>query len=118
MKILNLLKLIRTITLSRIKKTKPSELVEYKREICKTCEYNTLNLESIPPLKLILKKLSDFYSWMTGNAEVDVLGSCSACESCSIYYKTVDEDICPHPEGDKWKSIYSPNSAQKEKWKN
>lgn len=117
MKTLNLLKLIRTIILSRIKKTKPSELVEYKREICKTCEYNTLNLESIPPLKLILKKLSDFYSWITGKAEVDVLGNCSVC-GCSVYYKTVDEDICPHPKKDLWEKIYIPNSAQKEKWKN
>lgn len=106
------MKKIKTIILSRIKKTKTSALVEYKRSICKKCEYNTLNLESVPPLKLIIKKLSDFYSWITGNADVDVLGNCSACEMCSIYYKSRDEQECPHPTGDKWKSIYIPNSAK------
>lgn len=88
--------------------------MEYKREICKTCEYNTLNLESIPPLKLILKKLSDFYSLITGNSEVDVLGNCSVC-GCSVYYKSDSEEECPK---NKWEKIYIPNSAQKEKWKN
>lgn len=97
------------IILSRLKKPKPSKLVEYKRAICKNCEYNTLNLECIPPIKLTIKKLSDLYSWITGNSKVDVLGNCAACEVCSIYYKSRDEDECPHPDGDKWKSIYIQN---------
>lgn len=108
-----MLKLIQTIVLSRLKKPKTTALVEYKREICKKCEYNTLNLEYIPPFKRFIKKLSDFYSWITGNSEVDVLGNCTACAVCSLYYKTRDEDECPHPEGDKWKSIYIKNSAKK-----
>ena len=113
MKILNLLKKIRIIISSRLKKTKTSGLVEYRREICKICEYNTLNLEYISPIKLVIKALSDFYSWITGNSEVDVLGNCSACEMCSIYYKSRDEEECSHPDGDKWKSIYIPNKKQK-----
>lgn len=112
MKILNLLSKIRIILLSRIKKPKTSGLVEYRRAMCKICEYNTLNLESVPPMKLLIKKLSDFYSWITGNSDVDVLGNCSACEMCSVYYKSRDEDHCPK---DKWESIYIPNSAKKQK---
>lgn len=100
-----MLKKIKLIILSRIKKPKISKLVEYRREVCKNCEYNTLNLEHIPPIKLIIKKLSDFYSWITGNSDVDVLGNCGKC-GCSIFYKTRDEDECPE---DKWVSIYIPN---------
>lgn len=106
MKIWKLLKTIRIVAQSRLKKTKTSALVEYRREICKQCEYNTLNLERIPLKKRIIKKASDFYSWITGNAEVDVLGNCTFCESCSIFYKSRDEDECP--DG-RWQSIYIPN---------
>jgi len=100
-----------TIILSRIKKTKTDEEVEFKRKQCKTCEYNTLNIEKLPLNKRLIKMLSDFYSWITFNKKVDVLGSCSIC-GCSVYYKTVDEEHCPK---DKWKSIYLQNSAQKTK---
>jgi len=110
MKIWKLLKTIRIVAQSRLKKTKTSALVEYRREICKQCEYNTLNLERIPLRKRIIKKLSDFYSLITGNAEVDVLGNCSVC-LCSLYYKSLeDEEECP--DG-RWQSIYIPNSAKK-----
>jgi hypothetical protein len=67
-------------------------------------------MQSVPPLKRFLKLLSDFYSKITGNAKVDVLGNCTACESCSVYYKSIDEEECPK---DRWRSIYIPNSAQK-----
>ena len=78
-----------------------------------------MNLEKIPLNKLIYKKLSDFYSFICGKSEEDNLGNCVACESCSVYYKTQDEEEkCPHPQGNQWKSIYNPNSAQNKKWKN
>ena len=105
--------MIKKIILSRLKKTKEEEFVKQRREICRVCEYNSLNREKIPLNKLILKKLSDFYSLITGNLEVDVLGNCTACESCSIYYKSLDEEHCPHPNEDKWVSIFIPNSAKK-----
>lgn len=116
MKNLNFLKKIQTIVLSRIKKPKEDWIVEEKRKICKVCNYNSKNMQKIPLSKSILKVLSDFYSWIMGKADEDNLGNCLACESCSIYYKSVDENHCPHPEGDKWWSIYEPNSAQKQKW--
>ena len=104
-----------TIILSRIKKTKTDEVVEFKRKQCKTCEYNTLNIEKLPLKKRLIKLLSDFYSWITFNKKVDVLGNCSIC-LCSLYYKTLeDNEECEHPSGSRWKSIYKPNSAQKNK---
>ena len=116
----NLLSTIRTIILSRIKKPQTTQEVEFKRKQCKTCEYNTLNIEKLPLKKRLIKLLSDFYSWITNNRKVDVLGGCSIC-GCSVYYKTIDEQHCPHPSQDKWQSIYLPNSAQKnkklKKWK-
>lgn len=111
----NFLSKIRIIILSRIKKTKTDEEVEFKRKQCKTCEYNTLNIEKLPLKKRLIKLLSDFYSLITFNKKVDVLGVCSIC-LCSLYYKTSEEnEECEHPNGSKWKSIYQPNSAQKNK---
>jgi len=105
-------KLIRII-ISRWKKHQENILVEKKREVCSKCEYNSLNVEFIPKRKSLLIKLSAFYSFICGKSDLDILGNCLACESCSVYYKTEDEEHCPHPTGDKWKSIYIPNSAQK-----
>jgi protein-arginine kinase activator protein McsA len=107
---------IKTIILSRINKTKTEPWVEDRRHVCSLCPHNSKNVNSISSHKKILMYLSDFYSWITGNSEVDTLGNCLFCESCSIYYKTKTyvEDC-----GDgRWKSIYTPNSAQEEKWKN
>lgn len=101
--------MIKKIILSRFKKTTEEEFVKQRREICRVCEYNSLNREKIPLNKLILKKLSDFYSLITGNLEVDVLGNCTACESCSIYYLTIDSDECHNKKENRWKSIYIPN---------
>ena len=95
--------MLRKIILSRIKKPKEDKEVLRKRSICKNCEFNSLNMEKIPFNKLFLKKLSDFYSFIAGKKDEDTLGSCLACESCSLFYKTIYEDNCPHPTGDKWK---------------
>jgi len=87
-------KTIKIIILSRFKKSKEDEETLRKRKICKGCEFNSLNVEKIPIKKRILKKLSDFYSWITGKSEDDVLGNCTFCSSCSIYYKILMEDNC------------------------
>lgn len=94
---------LKTIIFSRIKKPKEDEEVIRKRSICKKCEYNSINVEKIPFNKLILKKLSDFYSLIAGKKDEDSLGNCTACSSCSIFYKTLYEYHCPHPKGDRWK---------------
>jgi len=72
--------------------------VRRRRETCKTCPHNTENqVKKSLSLKVrIIKSLSDFYSWITFNKDVDVLGNCTACEICSIYYKTAEKDeTCP-----------------------
>jgi hypothetical protein len=103
MKILKLLKQIQIIISSRFKKTEESENVLRKRKICKPCEYNSKNAKKIKLKKRILIGLSDFYSKITGKSKLDNLGNCIACDSCSIYFKSLDENHCPHPEQDKWK---------------
>jgi len=95
--------MLKKIILSRIKKPKEDEEILRKRGICKKCEFNSLNMEKIPFNKLFLKKLSDFYSFIMGKEDEDILGSCESCMSCSVYYKSIYEDYCPHPTGDKWK---------------
>lgn len=93
-----------TIITSRFTKPKEDKETERKRKICRSCEFNSLNSVKIKLSKRILIKMSDFYSWITGKGEEDNLHNCTACESCSIYYKTLYEDHCPHPKGDKWKT--------------
>jgi hypothetical protein len=94
------MKILKTIILSRFKKPREEEETERRRGICKVCPFNSKNVHKIPLTKLVLKKLSDFYSWITGNADEDNLGSCLGCKSCSIYYKTEEGlEICPK---EKW----------------
>lgn len=90
------MKIIKTIILSRFKKPKVDAETERRREICKVCSFNSKNIDIVPLNKIILKKLSDFYSWITGKADKDNLGNCYGCKSCSIYFKTEEElEICP-----------------------
>lgn len=91
---------LKTIIFSRIKKPTEDKEVLRKRSICKNCEYNSINVDKIPFNKLILKKLSDFYSFVAGKKDEDNLGNCISCESCSVYYKSLEDlEICPE---NKW----------------
>ena len=90
------------IILSRIKKTKESEQVKDRRNICLSCQYNTKNQTKLSLRVRVVKLFSDLYSLVTGNIKKDILGNCTACEVCSIYYKTLEtEENCPK---EKWKS--------------
>lgn len=91
---------IYTIIKSRFNKEQETEETKRRRSICKGCEFNSKNMERIPPIKKILIRLSDFYSWITGNIEEDNLHNCTACSGCSIFYKTFEpEEHCPK---EKW----------------
>jgi len=84
---------IRTIILSRIKRNNSEEKwVEARRKICLGCEYNSLNVSSLNGYTFFLTTASRFYSFITGNRSVDILGECLACESCSIYYKSAEKN--------------------------
>ena len=87
-------KLIRAL-LSRFKKTKTNPEVERKREICRTCPFNSKN-SSKKTLKIsLIQKLSKLYSILTNRAEEDDLGECDLC-GCSLFYKTLNEyEECP-----------------------
>ena len=99
------MKKIWTIIKSRFTKPKESKEIKRRREICLGCEYNSNNISKLSTYKSFLASLSTFYSWITGNKDEDTLGNCTACESCSVYYKTSYEKDCPHPKGDKWKRV-------------
>lgn len=91
------------IVLSRLKKpTKNQEIVNERRSVCSSCNFNTKNQEKLGLKVWILKQFSDFYSWVTFNKDEDSLGNCSACDACSIFYKTaeVEYEECPK---NKWK---------------
>lgn len=90
------------IILSRIRKTKESEQVKDRRNICLSCQYNTKNQTKLSLRVRVVKFFSDLYSLVTGNIKKDILGNCSApgC-GCSIYFKTSEpEENCPI---NKWK---------------
>lgn len=89
---MRLIKKLIIIIKSRLKKPKEDKEVLRKRSICKDCEFNSLNMEKLPFKKLIIKKLSNFYSFIAGKSEEDNLGNCTACESCSIYFKILMSD--------------------------
>ena len=94
----NVIQIIR----SRFKKSEDHE-VKRKRAICKKCEFNSKNTEIKSKKQKFLKFLSDSLSFITFNKDTDNLGNCLACDVCSIYYKTIDEEECPHPKKDLWK---------------
>lgn len=93
------MKLLRIIR-SRFKKTKEEQWMLDRREACRVCPFNSKNVEKIPWRKRIIIKLSDFYSWITGNSDEDNLGNCLKC-GCSLYYKQQEKtEIC---EDNRWK---------------
>lgn len=91
------------VILSRLKKPNQEQWVEDRRKECRVCPFNTLNLEEnkLTFKKKLLKNLSQFYSKITGNGDVDVLGECTACETCSVYYKSLEPTS--YCEKNKWK---------------
>ena len=93
-----------TIIKSRFIKPKIDKEIERKRAICLGCEYNSNNLRRLSIFKSFLSSLSDFYSWITGNKKVDVLGVCNIC-SCSLYFKTMfNSEKCEYPGGSRWQN--------------
>lgn len=96
-----MLKKLRIIILSRFKNKEEEEYIKKRRVTCLECESNSLNATSISMLNFFMTALSNFYSFITGNSKEDNLGNCLACEACSVYYKTAeDEESCPKG---KWK---------------
>ena len=61
-------KLIRAL-LSRFKKTKTNPEVERKREICRTCPFNSKNSSKKTFKIFLIQKLSKLYSILTNKAE-------------------------------------------------
>ena len=64
-------------------------------------------MEKIPLNKRILKFLSDLYSRIMGKSNVDNKGNCTACNSCSVYYKAQELEFedCPKRKMEKMKVV-------------
>jgi hypothetical protein len=100
---------VKTIIFSRFKKPNKESFVEVRREICAKCEFSTKNIETLKWSVRVVKFFSDFYSFITLSKKVDTLGNCTACEICSIYYKTAEElEQCPAKPA-KWKRVETNN---------
>lgn len=96
---------IKIIIFSRFKKPNKEYWVINRRAICAKCNFNTKNIESLPFKTRVIKFLSDKYSYITGNRKIDNLGNCTACEVCSIYYKTAESvEQCPAKPA-KWERL-------------
>ena len=112
----NLYKTIRTIILSRIKKTKNDKWIQDRRNICSVCPKNTKNMSSVSLKIKLIKALSNFYTWILFKPKTN-FGNCSIC-GCDVFYSTREKESECSDDPPKWKSIYFPNDAQKEKWIN
>lgn len=97
------MKTIIKIIKSRFTKPKTDKEIERKKNICKNCEFNSLNAEKIEFKKKLLKKLSDFYSLIAGKKEEDNLGLCTVC-GCSVYYKILMSEDGEDCLKGKWKT--------------
>lgn len=100
-KIFKIIQKIKTIALSRFKKTKDEDYVKERREICRTCPLNTKNQEKVNLKIKLIKFISDLYTFVTFNKKTD-LGSCGheTC-GCDIFYKSIEiDEKCPEK---KWK---------------
>lgn len=108
-----------SLSLSRIIKSRflkvKEKWVYQRRDICKDCPLNSKNLEKLTAKQKILNFFSKLLTKITF-AESEDLGECTHEEcGCDIFFKTqVKEEIC---HDNKWKSIYIPNTAQKQKWR-
>ena len=92
------------ILFSRKKKKTENKEVEERIKECLKCPYNSLNMEKIPLNKRVLKFLSDLYSRIMCKSNEDNKGNCTACNSCSVYYKAQELEFEDCPKG-KWKKI-------------
>ena len=92
---------LKIIILSRLKKPKKEQWTKDRRKECAKCQWNTKNMTKLPISKTLIKFLSDFYSTITGNYKVDILGNCTICNMCAIFYKSEEPtEKCPK---NKWK---------------
>lgn len=99
--------MLKTIVKSRFKKDSEENWIKERREICKNCPQNTLNLNKITLKIRILIRLSKIYSFITGDNR-EYRGNCSVC-GCDVTNLTNEEAQDCSNEEPKWKSIYIPN---------
>jgi len=99
------MKVLFRILSSRLKEEnkKEEKIISKRRLECFKCPYNSKNMDKIPLNKRVLKFFSDLLTIITiRGIKEDVLGNCTKCDSCSIFYKTreVEYEDCPD---NRWK---------------
>lgn len=103
-----------TILASRFRKEREEDWVKERREVCKLCEFNSLNSKDFTTKQKVLKFLSDLYTKITFSHYIE-LGTCIC--GCSIYFLTREKDsVCTAKEeygDDKWKSILPERNSKK-----
>lgn len=93
-----------------------SNFAKERMKICEVCEFNTKNMQSITLKQKVLNLFSNLVTLITTGKRNESDDSCNLC-GCTLSFKVVEEsEIC---DKGKWKSIYTPNSGQKnkEQWK-
>jgi len=99
---------------SRFEKETGEYWILERREICRTCPYNSNNSQKSTFKQKVYKILSNFYTLLTRSENED-LGECFC--GCSVYFLTRDkESQCSAKEeygDDKWKSIFIPQNSKR-----
>lgn len=102
MQVKEYLKKFKRIILSRFKTPPEEKIFNHRLSVCKSCPYNTKNMQKVSLKVTIIQLLSNFYTFVV-NKKVEDLGNCSACGGCDVYYKcldALDKNECPK---NKWK---------------
>ena len=87
-----------------------SNFAKERMKICEVCEFNTKNMQSITLKQKVLNLFSNLVTLVTKGKGNEDESACSIC-SCTLSFKVLEEvEIC---DKGKWKSIYTPNSGQK-----
>ena len=95
-----------------------SNFAKERMKICEVCEFNTKNMQSITLKQRVLNFFSNLVTLVTTGKLNEDESACSIC-GCTLSFKVLEEGTSCPAEPSKWKSIYTPNSGQKnkEQWK-
>ena len=108
MAILKGLRKIQTIVNSR-KEVPVEPWVLERRKICHKCAFNSKNFYKVSLKQKIYRFFSNLLTLILTGKMNKSDDECTVCY-CTLYYKTKEEvEVCEHPSGSQWKSIYIPN---------
>lgn len=95
------LRKFKRIILSRFKTPPEEKVLNHRLTTCKSCPFNTKNMQKVSLKVTILQELSKFLNFVL-NKKSDDYGTCSVC-FCECFWKAtdaLDKNECPK---NKWK---------------